>query len=148
MSAVDLETVHLSVAAILQTIHRAVRKKNYNGEFRIDSAEITSFVMLLPEHIRIAVLSASLLRAHSDVDWYALILEPVVTSFDLEGSPDVSLADHEYIILLATVITMAYEILLLPGAKENVTTTAFLATPFERFLCEPEVYGRIFKLGR
>ena len=98
--------------------------------------------MLLQKRIRKEVRSALSAQKNSVVDWHARVVEPVVTSSELEEGIDVSMADHEYSILLATVLMIAYEILLLPEAMEKEGTTGFLVTTFERFLCESGVHRR------
>jgi hypothetical protein len=96
MSAFNIysETMHLSVAAILQTIHRAVTDKNKN-KFKAESVETASIAMLLQTRIRKEVRSALSAETNSVVNWHARVFEPVVTSFELEEGVDVSMADYE-----------------------------------------------------
>ena len=77
MSAVNIDskTMHLSVATILQTIHRAVTKKNKN-KFKTEPVETASIAMLLQERIRREVRGAVSVETNNVVDWHARVSSP------------------------------------------------------------------------
>jgi hypothetical protein len=138
----NVEDMGISIAAIVHAAHQVIVEKSYGGKCDSDPSAITSLTMRLHKTIRETMMHVRRTTKDTELDWETKVFVPVVANFNPVEDLKISNADTDYIILLATIIVLAYEILLLPGASRN---NKFLAKTFNDYLCEPEIYCQLNK---
>lgn len=140
MSSIPQPTgMGFSVAAMVQTVHRAVVTKTYGGKSKAHLGTIASLALPLQKHIRQTIQQTLQSSAADVVDWEAQVLMPIIADFNLVEDLGVSTVDAEYIVLLSTVVILAFEVLLLPEVSCLHSTSEFLVGMFEQYFCEPEI---------
>ena len=72
-------------------------------------------------------------------DWDRRVLRPVVATFDVHEDLGVCQGDAEYVLLLVTVLSLAYELLLLADKSKASKTHAFLEQVFNECFVEPKI---------
>jgi len=135
----------LSVTSIVRVAHRATFDKDYQGKCNVETATLARIALPLKQRIRSAVRGMSTAARIGPVDWEKLVFEPIIAEFRIEEDLAVSAADAEYIVLIATVITLAYEILLLPAVNVDITTRSFLCRMFCEYICEPTISSKLIE---
>lgn len=135
----------LSVTSIVRVAHRATFDKDYQGKCNVDPATLARIALPLKQRIRSAVRGMSTADRIGPVDWEKLVFEPVIAEFHVVEDLAVSAADAEYIVLIATVVTLAYEILLLPAVNVDITTRGFLCRMFCEYICEPTISSKLIE---
>ena len=73
------------------------------------------------------------------IDWDQRVLRPIIATFEIEENLGVCQGDAEYVFLLVTVLSLAYELLLLADESKARKTHAFLEQVFDECFVEPEV---------
>ncbi|KAH7406247.1 hypothetical protein DE146DRAFT_651147 [Phaeosphaeria sp. MPI-PUGE-AT-0046c] len=131
------------VAAVIHSAYSAILEKSYAGIPSVDPSTIESFILPLHRHVQEAVEQVLLTHPLADVDWDTQVLEPTIAEFHVVAELGMSAEDVEYVLLIGTVVTLAYEILLLPRVEQNKCTWAFHTKILNEYLCEPEIHHRI-----
>ena len=73
------------------------------------------------------------------IDWNQRVLRPMIATFEIEEDLGVCQGDAEYVFLLVAVLSLAYELLLLPDKSKANKTQAFLEQVFDECFVEPEI---------
>jgi hypothetical protein len=135
----------LSVAAVTQSAHWAIIAKNYNGKCEIDPSAIVRLTRRLQERIQVSIHRTQTLQILSarTVDWSAEVFNPIIAECESPKHLGVSDDDAEYLVLLATLLILAYELCLLPLVSRQPHTKSFLIQAFKDYLSEPEVCYRV-----
>jgi hypothetical protein len=135
----------LNLPAVLQAAYTALSEKSFAGDNSRDPSAIISLTVRLQRRIRPFINRALQTSGSSQFDdWAAKVLNPVLDEFDSANALGVSIEDAEYMVLLGTVIILAWEISYLSVASPNVyTINYFLMKLFGDYLCEPEVCCRV-----
>lgn len=141
--------MHLSTAAMVQAIHRAVVQVSYAGRCDADPAAIADLALPLQKKVRETILTALTSTSADNVNWRSQVFEPIIATFvsvkclGVSFAPikclKISIADTDYVILLATLVILSYEILLLPEAIHQRPLNDFLPGTFKELICEPTV---------
>jgi hypothetical protein len=131
----------LNLPAVLQAAYTALDEKSYDGDNSRDPSAIISLTLRLQRRVRPFIdraLHSS--RSNQLEEWPTQVLNPVLDEFDSANALGMSIEDAEYMILLGTVIVLAWEISYLSVASPNIyTINHFLMELFGDYLCEPEV---------
>ncbi|KAF2023240.1 hypothetical protein EK21DRAFT_118947 [Setomelanomma holmii] len=131
--------MYLSGPAIIQAIHRAVINKSYGGNGIADPSGFASIALPLQKRIQELIDSALQSSTRDDtIDWEDKVLNTIIASFVTSEDLGVSDDDVEYIVLLSTVVVMAYELVQVT-IMEGTSTARFIISAFNEYLCEPEV---------
>lgn len=140
MSLTPLPTgTDFSIAAIVHTIYRTVVQESYFGCTNADPGTSADLALQLHKHMRHAINQLGQRSRVHAVDWQAQLLVPFIAEFRVIRDIGVSKADEEYILLLSTVIVLAYELLMLPEIACQDSTMDFLDSKFDQTFCEPEI---------
>lgn len=129
----------LSSSTIVQVALLAVVDKNYKGKRNNDHAAIARLAMPLHKRIQRSIKNAQQAALEFPVDWEKQVLAPIIGETHITEDLGVSVADAEYVVLLAAVIILAYEILVLPAAVDDLSTNKYLVRLFDNYLGEPVV---------
>jgi len=73
------------------------------------------------------------------IDWNQRVLRPIIATFEIEEDLGVCQGDAEYVFLLVTVLSLAYELLLLANKSQASKTHAFLEQVFDECFVEPKI---------
>jgi len=144
-TTVSLRAMDLSVAAVIQSAHWAIVAKNYSGKCDIDPSAIVRLTTRLQKRIRVSIHRTQALQILSDrsVDWSTELFDPIIAECDIFEHLGISDEDAEYLVLLATLLILAYELCLLPRVSRQPHTKTFLVQAFKDYLSEPEVCYRV-----
>ena len=141
MSSIPQPTgMDFSVAAVVQTVHSAVVANTYAGKCKAHLGTIASLALPLQKYIRQILQQALQSTSAEDVDWEAHAFKCVIADFKLNEDLGIEVGDTEYVVLLATVVILAFEVSVLPEVSYMRSTSAFLMSAVEQYFCEPEVY--------
>ncbi|KAH4915904.1 hypothetical protein HBI38_000700 [Parastagonospora nodorum] len=135
----------LSVTSIVRVAHRAIFDKDYQGKCSVDPAMLARIALPLKQRIRSAVREMSTAARIGPVDWERLVFDPIIAEFHIVEDLAVSVADAEYIVLIATVVILSHEILLLPAVNVDITTSGFLDRIFCDYICEPTISSKLIE---
>jgi hypothetical protein len=138
-------SISLSVTSIVRVAHRAIFDKDYEGKCNVDPAILSRIALPLKQRIRSAVREISTAARIGPVDWEKLVFDPIIAGFHVVEDLAVSAADAEYIVLIATVVTLSHEILLLPAVDVDITTRGFLGRIFCDYICEPTISFKLIE---
>lgn len=141
--AFSADNMEFCAPAIVKAAHDAIMEKNYGDKCSVDPSAVVSLVHSLQIRIREAVEQELLIMSVDDVDWETQVFAPIVANFHVVSELGISSEDAEYLVLIGTVITLAYEILLAPSTQEHKSTYTFISIIFAEYLCEPEVHHRV-----
>ena len=149
-SSTSLETnprhvLDLDPQLIINTIHSALLAKIHKHTPFKDFAALKSFGSRLSQRVKSDVHD---LIADSDlgprIDWEVAVSRPIIATFDILEDLGVPNEDAEYILLLAALLILAFELLLLTGNRRAGRIQGFLGRAFEKYLVEPEIVIAIY----
>jgi hypothetical protein len=129
----------LSVVALVQVLLHAVVDKSHNGKRNNDPAAIARLALPLQKRIRHAISDAQRTASTKDINWETQLITPLIGDSCIAEDLGVSKQDEEYVVLLTSVIILAYELLLHSALEDDHSYKTSLAEMFEKYLCEPVV---------
>jgi hypothetical protein len=113
--------------------------KENKGKRINDPDVIVRLALPLQTRIRHAISEAKRKTSGNAVDWETQVLAAVIGDSHITEDLEVSVPDAEYVVLLASVVILAYELLLQPATENDHSDDTFLARMFCEYLCEPVV---------
>ncbi|KAH6878513.1 hypothetical protein BKA58DRAFT_377374 [Alternaria rosae] len=145
IAAVPRENTPFSHLAILRGIHSTLIEKSHLQQPDVPSSILEDFGQRIVERVRdeiTTVLSPNGFDPRTD--WDRRVLGPTIATFDIKEDLGVCRGDAEYMFLLVTVLSLAFELLLLveqSKAEQSKArkTHAFLEQVFDECFVEPEV---------
>jgi len=144
VGTIPREVLDLDPQLIVNTIHGALLAKMYQDTPSKDFMALECLGSRLSQRVKSdvhALISESDLDPR--IDWETAIFRPIIATFDILEDLGVSNEDAEYILLLATLLILAFELLLLSGKSRAGRMRGFLARTFEDYLVEPEIVSAI-----
>ncbi|KAL5114490.1 hypothetical protein ACEQ8H_007633 [Pleosporales sp. CAS-2024a] len=131
--------MNLSIPHVVQVLHRAIVEKNLDSHCKTAVANIARVALPLQNLIWSAMRDALQARPNDCTDWETRVFEPIIVDFDRRQGLNMSAGDGDYLVLLATVVILGYEVLLVSCLREQPTTSLLLAHLFDKYICEPEI---------
>ncbi|KAF1938326.1 hypothetical protein EJ02DRAFT_410613, partial [Clathrospora elynae] len=138
------EVLDLSPLAVVGSIHSALVIKSYQRRSKVDPSVLESLSNRLIRRVQSDVKNTtrkSLLKR--PIDWEIKVFRPMIATFDIQEKLGICIGDTEYVFLLATILLLAYEILIDSGKAKAPITRSFLARAFHEYFSEPEICSRI-----
>jgi hypothetical protein len=129
-----------SPLAILEGIHSTLVEKSYSQKPNVDASILERFGRRIVERVQhelTAVISQDGLGPGTN--WERRVFKPIIATFDIGENLGVCQEDAEYISLLVTALSLAFELLLLADRNTAGEIRTFLARSFDEFFVEPEI---------
>ncbi|KAI4663917.1 uncharacterized protein J4E88_010767 [Alternaria novae-zelandiae] len=140
IAAVPRENTPFNHSAILRGIHSTLIEKSYPQQPDISPSVLDSFGERIVERVQQEIATiVSTDGFGPGTDWDRRVLRPIIATFEIEEDLGVCQGDAEYVFLLVTVLSLAYEVLLLADKSKTSKTHAFLEQVFDEFFIEPEM---------
>ncbi|CAE7208572.1 hypothetical protein PTNB73_07645 [Pyrenophora teres f. teres] len=138
------EVLNLDPQLIVNMVHSALIPKFFKHTLPKDFAALESFGSRLAQRVKCDV-HALISEAGLDptTDWEHTVFIPIIADFDITENLGVPKEDAEYILLLAALLILAFELLILCGKNKAERTRNFLAQAFDKYLVEPEIVREI-----
>jgi hypothetical protein len=134
------EVLDLSPLAVVHSIYSALVAKSYHGVSSTHTTALDGFSDRLLKQVQREVRAVSR-RSYLDnkIDWEVQVFKPIIATFEIQDDLGIYRGDAEYVFLLATVLMLAYELLLMASKSTAPKTRSFLARAFAEYFVEPEI---------
>ena len=115
-------------------------EKSYPQQLDISPSVLDSFSERIVERVQQEIATiVSTDGFGPGTDWDRRVLRPIIATFEIEEDLGVCQGDAEYVFLLVTVLSLAYELLLLADKSKAHKTHTFLEQVFDEYFVEPEI---------
>jgi hypothetical protein len=137
------QTLELCIFTIVSRIHSVLAVKSDEASFKVLESSLQYFTSMLLDQVKARILELNP-EGYLDpmTDWDTQLLRPIVADFDLSETLG-TWEEAEYILLLSTVLMLAYELLLLAGKSKAPRMRSFLSLAFRDYFVEPKVFWAI-----
>ncbi|KAI4702878.1 hypothetical protein J4E81_001751 [Alternaria sp. BMP 2799] len=140
IAAFPRENTPFNHSTILRGIHSTLVEKSYPQEPDISPSVLGSFGERIVECVQQEVTTiVSTDGFGPGTDWDRRVLRPIIATFEIKENLGLCQGDAEYVFLLITVLSLAYELLLLADKSKASKTHAFLEQVFDECFVEPEL---------
>ena len=144
IAAVARDNTPFSHLAVLRGIYNTLIEKSYPQQPDISPSVLDSFGERIVERVQQEIATiVSTDGFGPGTDWDRRVLRPITATFEIKENLGLCQGDAEYVFLLVTVLSLAYELLLLADKSKAHKTHAFLEQVFDECFVEPEICRRI-----
>lgn len=133
-------TLDLTLFTVVSKIHDSLIVQSNRRSILSSKSHLMSFTARLLKRVRADIHESTLgIPLDSNISWEACVFRPIIATLDITYIWDVCIGDAEYILLLSTILALAFELLLLAGKSNAGRIRTFLTRAFNEYFAEPAI---------